>query len=341
MSKWWLSAKADVKRAPQWVVAGLVILLGLGGAIGWALKPERHHIAVNGLDTPVTFTTTEKDLGAALRTQGITLNPKDIISPELTTALKGKKELAVTIKQAMPVSVLVDGNTIETDTQAATIADLLQELNITLGPKDGISADLQSPVEKGLSLKIVRRTQQTKVVREEIPFEVIREEDRDLMVGESRDVQEGINGIKEVTQVVYYEDGKEVAAEVTSEEIISSPQDQIVAYGTGGVVSRGGRSYRYTRELNLTATGYTAGKESNPDGNGYTYTGMKAVRGVVAVDPNVIPLYTRLYIEGYGPAIAGDIGGAIKGDRIDLCFDDLDEALEWGIRDVTVYILND
>jgi 3D (Asp-Asp-Asp) domain-containing protein len=68
---------------------------------------------------------------------------------------------------------------------------------------------------------------------------------------------------------------------------------------------------------------------------------MRATHGVVAVDPNVIPLYTRLYIEGYGPAIAGDIGGAIRGQRIDLCFDSLGEALDWGRRPVTVYILND
>jgi 3D (Asp-Asp-Asp) domain-containing protein len=55
----------------------------------------------------------------------------------------------------------------------------------------------------------------------------------------------------------------------------------------------------------------------------------------------VIPLYTRLYIEGYGPAIAGDIGGAIKGHKIDLCFDTLSEALDWGRRPATVYILAD
>jgi 3D (Asp-Asp-Asp) domain-containing protein len=58
------------------------------------------------------------------------------------------------------------------------------------------------------------------------------------------------------------------------------------------------------------------------------------------VDPAVIPLGTRLYIPGYGFAVAADVGGAIVGDRIDLCYDDAQQAIDWGVRDVTVYILS-
>jgi 3D (Asp-Asp-Asp) domain-containing protein len=61
--------------------------------------------------------------------------------------------------------------------------------------------------------------------------------------------------------------------------------------------------------------------------------------GVVAVDPRVIPLGTRLFVEGYGSAIAGDTGGAIKGNRIDLCFNSDDEAEKVGRRTVRVLIL--
>jgi 3D (Asp-Asp-Asp) domain-containing protein len=67
---------------------------------------------------------------------------------------------------------------------------------------------------------------------------------------------------------------------------------------------------------------------------------MKAGKGVVAVDPRVIPLGTRLYIEGYGVAVAGDVGSAIKGRRIDLGFGTYAEAIRWGRRNVRVQILD-
>ena len=62
-------------------------------------------------------------------------------------------------------------------------------------------------------------------------------------------------------------------------------------------------------------------------------------RGLVATDPRIIPMGTRLYIEGYGYAIADDTGGAIRGHKIDLAVDTLAEAYQIGRRQMTVYIL--
>lgn len=70
-----------------------------------------------------------------------------------------------------------------------------------------------------------------------------------------------------------------------------------------------------------------------------TAIGKRARRGIVAVDPRVIPLGTKLYIPGYGYGVAADTGGAIKGNRIDLCFDTREEAINWGRRRVVVYII--
>lgn len=94
---------------------------------------------------------------------------------------------------------------------------------------------------------------------------------------------------------------------------------------------------RYSRQLAMTATAYTVYDAGN--GN-YTSRGHAVRKGLVAVDPNVIPLGTRLYITGYGYAIADDIGGAIRGNKIDLAFESRDEALQFGRQRVTVYILN-
>lgn len=99
-------------------------------------------------------------------------------------------------------------------------------------------------------------------------------------------------------------------------------------------VSRG-----YTRTFTMVATGYTEAAEENyPYAGQPSYIGIPLGRGVVAVDPNVIPMGTKLYVEGYGEAIAADQGGAIRGNRIDLFFDSKFEADNWGIRTVKVYI---
>ena len=73
--------------------------------------------------------------------------------------------------------------------------------------------------------------------------------------------------------------------------------------------------------------------------HGITATGIPARHGIVAVDPDVIPLGTRVYIPGYGMALAADVGGAIVGDKIDLCMEDYSEAMRFGRRAVKVYIL--
>lgn len=342
MNDWWTSAPmADYLRRHRWAALGVAALLMVVSVVVWKLIPEKHTIAVNGLGETLTFVTTQQELGAALSRQGIAISPKDRVVPALSTSLEGQKQVTVDIRKAVPVTVAVDGKVVTVDTAAETVAQVLKELEITLGPKDSMTADASAPIVAGLSLEITRRSEDIQVVREEIPFEVVREADRNMMAGETREIQEGVAGIRQIKKIVYYENGQEVGAEILEEAVLADPVDRVVAYGTMGVVSRGGRDYRYTQEMVLSATGYTAGKESNPDGNGYTYTGMKAVRGVVAVDPNVIPLYTRVYVEGYGPAIAADIGGAIKGNKIDLCFDTVEEALEWGRRPVTVYILAD
>jgi len=76
----------------------------------------------------------------------------------------------------------------------------------------------------------------------------------------------------------------------------------------------------------------------------YTWTGCRTAsgswpsRGTIATDPRVIPLGTELYIEGYGPAVAADTGGAIQGQRIDLYMDTKHECLQWGRRKVEVQI---
>ena len=93
---------------------------------------------------------------------------------------------------------------------------------------------------------------------------------------------------------------------------------------------------RKMRSIVMHASAYSA---FDPGNGKQTANGTLLKKGIAAVDPNVIPLGTRLFIPGYGEAIADDVGGSIKGNRIDLAFDSRDDALQFGVRNVIVYIV--
>ena len=94
-------------------------------------------------------------------------------------------------------------------------------------------------------------------------------------------------------------------------------------------------SFKYTRKLRVFATSYDP---FCPGCSGWTASGLKAGYGVIAVDPNVIPLGTKVYVPGYGAAIAGDTGGSIKGAVVDLGFNNV-KTDWWSARYTDLYIL--
>lgn len=100
-----------------------------------------------------------------------------------------------------------------------------------------------------------------------------------------------------------------------------------------------GSPENYKKVVNMTATAYAPGQEDNGKWGDMTYMGGTVKKGVAAVDPKVIPMGSRLWIEGYGEAIAEDQGSAIKGNRIDLAFNTRPEALNYGIQNVKVFVL--
>ncbi|MBP2626467.1 MAG: spore cortex-lytic enzyme [Firmicutes bacterium] len=109
-------------------------------------------------------------------------------------------------------------------------------------------------------------------------------------------------------------------------------------------VSRGQGAERYKQELDIVATAYAPGAHDNGKWGSLTHIGTQVRPGVIAVDPKVIPLGSRLYIEfpdGHGMyGIAEDTGGAIKGNRIDIAMLTVSEAYDFGIQNIKVRILN-
>ncbi len=176
--------------------------------------------------------------------------------------------------------------------------------------------------------------------REPIPYPTLRKTTNTLRAGASRTVHSGMNGEKEVQYRVYSRtDGVELRREVVATRILKKPVTELIEEGRRGALpSRGYFSGR--RVVNMVATYYDP-YHCGGSGSGRTQTGLMGGYGVVAVDPHFIPLGTRLYIEGYGYAIAADTGGAIKGNRIDLGIDTKHDAA--GVRSmgtVRVHIID-
>ena len=147
----------------------------------------------------------------------------------------------------------------------------------------------------------------------------------------------GTDGALITTYRVTLLNGKPVAKVPVKTERKEPVNDVVVVGKPSIAVSRS--SYSRKKSMTMHASAYDTSPQTLPGSTGRTATGIQARYGVVAVDPRVIKLGTYVYVEGYGFAIAADTGGAIKGNRIDLCFNSRREALNFGRKTVKVHIL--
>lgn len=308
-------------------------------ASGYGLVKANEKFVEIDIDGQITqLRTHKKTISEVLAEAKVTLAEADAISPAVTSPLEKRQRVVIT--RAVPVSIVADGNTIEIKTVKKTILQVLEEAGVSLGPNDKIKPGVDAPVEAGVRVEITRVKEEITTTRQTIAFTTIRREDQSMDIGQSKVVQTGQNGTRELKYRDIYENGKKVTSILIENKVVKQPVTQIIAYGTAGAINRGNQTIRFKKAFDMTATAYYPGPESTGRfADGYTAIGMRATFGVVAVDPKVIPLRSRLYIDGYGFAIAGDVGSAIKGNKIDLCFDTKAEALKWGRRQVKVYLL--
>lgn len=280
---------------------------------------------------------------SVLAIAGVEVSAYDRVSPDLDDYVE--PDTHITIERATPVRITVDGTESQHWVIAETVQGALDQVGISLGPLDRITPARGAALTEETAIQIVRVVEEFVEEVETLPFKVVRWAAPELERGQTKVVREGQEGIIKKTVRVVYEDGKPVNRTIVGSEVIQPVVDRIIGEGTRtpslAIDTPHGR-FPYVEVREMVATGYEPGPVSTGEwADGLTFTGIKAERGVVAVDPTVIPLGTRLYIEGYGEGIAADIGGAIKGNRIDLCFDTYEEAIQWGRRTVKVYILAD
>jgi len=269
----------------------------------------------------------------ALEKAGVSLKERDLVQPAKEADLRDG--LLIRITRARSIAVVADGETKETVTPAASVAEVLKELKVVVNSRDRVVPGINEKISAGDVIRVIRVSEKLMTLPYKFSYRVERRNDPNLERGITRVLREGQDGLGQRTVKIVMEDGKEIRREEIGASIVRQPVNKLVALGTlrQKVVSRGGKPVRFSRVMTMSASGYTYTGHR-------TASGVAPYRGAIAVDPRVIPFGTKMYIEGYGYAKALDKGSAIKGDRIDLFFETEREALRWGRRSVKVYILD-
>lgn len=285
--------------------------------------------------------TTAPTVGEALRRAGLTLYLADGVRPSLGERIS--KGMVVTVDRSVPATVQLDGRTLRTRTHRERVDEVLADLGVVLTGQDYTTPTLEAPLRDGVTIRVVRITERFLIEQEPIPFEAVWQPDPELEIDDEHLMQEGAPGILQRRVRVRYEDDHEVGRTVENEYVAVPPTTKIMGYGTQVVVrtlDTPSGPVEYWRVIRMLASSYSAGtagvSETSP-WYGRTATGMKMGHGIVAVDPRVISLRSDVYVPGYGVGVAGDTGGAVKGRRIDLGYDDGNLVLWY--RWVDVYLL--
>lgn len=261
-------------------------------------------------------------VGEFLRERGIVANNDDYVSPSIDTPLSDR--MSIEYRAAIPVTIVADKHQATTMTSAQTVAALLQTQHIMLGKYDEVSPSLTSEIPANGVVHVTRVLRWERLENRAMRMPVVHLVNVAMAPGATKVTSRGHAGVRQVLVRFEQHDAGSITATVVASHILAKPKPRVIEAGALGAM----------RMIATAYTPYCGGACS-----GVTATGRPAGRGIVAVDPRVIPLGSRLYIPGYGYAIAGDTGGAIVGYRIDLGYTSDRDAMLFGRRAVTVYRL--
>ncbi|NRD77458.1 DUF348 domain-containing protein [Bacillus sp. BRMEA1] len=287
-----------------------------------------------------TIWTTAGTVAELLNEQKIKWNDHDKISPRPQAAIQNKMKIG--IQKAFHFTYVDGGKQQTVWSTSTTVADFLTHQGIILNEFDRVEPSLTENITENGVLNVIRVEKVTDVVEEPVGFAVVTKKDESLAKGTEKTLSEGSQGLVSKQYEVLLENGKEVARKLLNEQTIREKQDKIVAVGTKDLTNQVSRGSESTgTSFYVTATAYS---EDCNGCTGQTATGLNLRANpdmkVIAVDPNIIPLGTKVYVDGYGYAIAADTGGAIKGYRVDLFMPSEEDCYRWGRKKVKLTILN-
>lgn len=288
----------------------------------------------------ISLKSSRSNLPRVLSEAGIRLGPADEIFPSLNTEVTAGLE--VQIKHAKALNIRIGNSTSVLYTQTQTLRDALAEAGLTLGGDDRVEPSPDVAVTNGMTARLVRVGGRSFVEKEPVKKKTVFKPDENLSGSGSRVVQ-GHDGVVQREYRVVIEDGVEKEKKLVKEWQEPEVENTVIYYAASTIRATGlaPENFNSGRTENMYATWYNAsssGKAATDPAYGFTRSGTPVTRGTVAVDPSVIPLGTRLYIPGYGFAVASDTGGGIIGKMIDLGFPD-GVTPDWHTGWVDVYVL--
>ncbi len=299
--------------------------------------------------------TSETEVYAILKSGEYTVNEHDEVNYKKTD----DNTAYIDIKRAFDVSVIADGKTEVIPTTGGTVKEMLEKAKVELGKYDEVSCELSEEVYDDMKITVTRVTCDMYVKTNDIPFNTVYIDNSNMALGTENVVTEGKTGTYVYFIKRTYKDGVIFDSEVTNEGIYEQPVTKVIERGTAlnvpyakmsdpsALKLENGLPAKYTRVVSGKSTAYTAGYGA------MTASGRLAEIGTVAVNPNVIPYGSELYIVSqdgtrvYGYAIAADTGtGLMDGTvAVDLYFgnsaEHYDDSCDWGAVYVDIYVLSE
>ena len=315
-------------------------------------------VDLNGVSTSIVLAGTVSDL---LQELAVTVEEGQLVSVPTDTVLYDG--LVVKLTNAYHVTVTADGVTTALLIGEGTVADALQQANVSLGENDEVQPAVSEALFDNLEITVYRVTYAQRTVNEKIAFVKKTVKSSSMYEGQSEITQAGQNGEKTVTYRDKIVDGVYASSEVLSETVLNESVPQITTVGTkqkavavaslrngGTPISEltqpaflkieNGAPTEYKQIITGKAAAYTAAPGSK------TASGRTVKPGYIAVNPKQIPYGSELWIVStdgivYGYAIAADTGGFVKKGKftVDLFMNTESECRQWGSRDVVIYVL--
>nr|WP_145406596.1 3D domain-containing protein [Paenibacillus xylanexedens] len=307
-----------------------------------------------------------------LEEQSITVSPHDKVSIPMNGAIADGDRIV--IERAVPVKITADGDTKTLYTTDSSVQDVIQQSGIEVANHDKVYPALGTAIKADMKIRVVRVTKHTVDVKQPIAYKVVKTADPSLFKGDNRVVVNGKEGtlVQHIEKV--FQDGELVSKKMVGKTIANNRVDKVIAVGTKAkpvvkapevqlvsaktsstkatttnstktsasgskVITVAGTSFKYSKVLkNVSMTAYSA---EEPGIGTKTASGTRVTEGrTIAVDPKVIPIGWWVYIEGLGFRRAEDTGGAIKGNKIDVYYDSVKHALNFGRKKgKTVYVI--
>ena len=350
------SPRASVLR---WIVISVTIAATILSLTLPAFAQTKY-VITDG-DNIIVCMSSSSDPMVVIEEAGLKLGAEDTYTTQTNGGIS-----EIYINRIQMITVQNGNETVVIGSYGATVDEVLASLGLTLDENVTLSCDPESLTYDGMTVRLTYSNSEIVEYEEVVTHEIIVYEDSSLTPGEEVILSEGYDGLIRYTAQINYKNGVETGRTILSEETVVKAEDTVILRGVDRSVKEQensglsdyqqshtstlgqtaqnivpGTNLKYSQVLDFQATAYYC----EPYAWNTTFTGTEARVGAIAVDPNFIPLGTKMYIVSadgqyiYGYCTAEDTGGAIKGRIVDLYFNTYNECIQFGRRDVKIYVL--